>query len=74
MAQARKGPVIFQISNTRHITVRKIPGSPVFLVRECYQTPEAPTGWYELYGDSLVRGSSHDDAAARYLEHARRAQ
>ncbi len=54
---------IYQISNKRFVTVRPIRGSPCYLVRECYQEAESPTGWYETPGDTFISAATEEAAA-----------
>ena len=59
---------VYQISNKRFVTVRPIKGSPCYLVRECYQEPESPTGWYETHGDTFIPAASPQTAAQGYID------
>ena len=59
---------IYQISNKRFVTVRPIRGSPCYLVRECYQEAESPTGWYETPGDTFIPAASVEAAAEGYID------
>ena len=60
--------VMYQISNKRFITVRAIRGSPCYLVRECYQEAESPSGWYETPGDAFISAATEEAAAEGYID------
>ena len=59
---------VYQISNKQFVTVRPIKGSPCYLVRECYQEEESPTGWYEIPSDTFIPAASGQAAAQGYID------
>ena len=59
---------MYQTSKGNYFTVRNIKGSPCYLIRECIKTNDSPTGFYENYGDTFVRGVTPDEALHRFLQ------
>ena len=58
---------VFQISNERYVSVRRIKGSPTFLVEECYPCDDAPSGWYSSNTPSYVEAPNELGAAHEFI-------
>jgi hypothetical protein len=59
---------VFQISEQRYACVRKIKGSPTFLVEECYPCDDAPSGWYSSGRPSYIEAPSELVAAGTFSD------
>ena len=69
MANTRKGGAgVFQISEDRYVAVRRIKDSPCYIIEECYQCEDAPSGWYSSGTPSYVEASSELNAATAFID------
>ena len=59
---------VWQISDTRFASARKITGSPCYIVQECYQADESPTGWYTLGEPQYLEGPDEMNAVQAFVE------
>ncbi len=65
---------VFQISNGRYVSVRRITGSPTYLVEECYPCEDAPSGWYSSNTPSYIAATTELGAATEFIELAKRGE
>ena len=59
---------VFQISDKRYASVRKITGSPTFMVEECYPCDDAPSGWYSSGRPSYIEAPTEQVAAGTFSD------
>ena len=52
----------------RYASTRRIPGSPCFLVEECYPCDDAPSGWYSSGKPEYIQASTELQAAQEFTE------